>query len=132
MASWWDKNPGRLLTEAEKMEKYTNAQFLLLDGSKLPDGFSPGAHMAWVEIITSNSGCRYMITIICQKDHPYSAPAAWISEAHIGEQHHMFKNGRLCLHDSYLSPDETYVLNIRNWACEWIECYETGNWPESA
>lgn len=126
--AWWDKNPNRFLTELKKMETYTNAQLLIVDGDKLPVAFGSGTHIAWMEMITSNSGCRYMVMIICQKDHPNSAPAAWILEPDVGEQHHMFPDGSLCLHDYHLTPDKTYVLNIRNWACHWVECYETGNW----
>ena len=130
--SWWDRKPDRLIAEAEKMEKYTNAQLHKVDGDDLPDGFDSGLHLAWLEVITSNSGQEYMIIIICKNDHPNSAPAAWILEPYVRMHHHMFADGRLCLHDYGLTPDKTYVLNVRNWACEWVDCYETDNWPKFA
>ena len=128
--AWWDRYPDRFLAELEKMETYTNAQLRIADGNRLPGNFGSEAHLTWIEMITSNSGCKYVITIICKNDHPYSAPAAWILEPDVGKHHHMFENGQLCLHDYHLTPDKTWVLNIRNWCCEWIQCYETGNWLE--
>ena len=128
MEEWWEKYPERFLEECRRMEEHTNAQMCLPDGSKLPGRFSPGAYIAWEEIVTSNSGRRYRISVVCQRSHPYSAPAAWIREPEIRRIHHMFDDGHLCLHDPSITPDETYVLNLRNWACEWIHCYETGDW----
>lgn len=125
---WWEKYPERFIEELEKMEECTNAEFLVVEGSQLPGGFGSGPHLAWAETLTSNSGRRYRIIIVCQRVHPYSAPAAWILEPTIERQHHMLSDARLCLHDASIGPDKTYVLNIRNWACEWIYRYETGKW----
>jgi hypothetical protein len=125
---WWEKYPERFLEEAEKMEKHTNASLRVLDGCQLPGKFGHGAHLAWEEWVTSNSGRRYRIIIVCDKNHPYSAPGAWVLEPEIKRHHHMYSDSRLCLHDYFIGPDKTWVLNIRNWVCNWIEAYETGNW----
>lgn len=125
---WWEKYPERFLEEVEKMQEYTNAEMRLMEGRQLPGNFGSGPHLAWEEIITSNRNRRYRISIVCQKNHPYSPPAAWIVEPGMRRHHHMFEGGQLCLYDGPLTPDRTYVLTIRNWVCEWVDCYETGNW----
>ena len=128
MEEWWEKYPDRFQEECKKMEEYTNAWMRLPDGSGLPGEFSPGVYLAWEEIVTSNSGRRYRILIVSQRDHPYSPPIAWILEPEVRKVHHMLGDGRLCLHGPSITPDKTYVLNLRNWACEWIDCYERGDW----
>jgi hypothetical protein len=125
---WWEKHPARLMEEARKMERKTNSEMLLLDGSVLSGRPISGSALAWRETITSNSGRRYTILIACQQNHPFSAPLAWILEPKIAGCHHMFSNGRLCLHDYSIGPHMTWVLNIRNWACEWVDCYEKNDW----
>lgn len=125
---WWEKYPERFLEEVEKIQNYTNAKMRLVEGEQLPSNFAPGVYLAWEEIVTVDSGRKYRILIISQKDHPYSAPVAWILEPGIRRHHHMFNYGQLCLYDGPLTPDKTYVLTIRNWVCEWVDCYETGNW----
>lgn len=126
--NWWEKNSERFWEEVERMERYTNAQMRVVDGTQLPGNFGSGAHLAWEEWVTSNSGRRYRIIIVCHKNHPYSSPGAWILEPEIVRQHHMFSDGRLCLHEYSVTLDKTFVLNIRNWTCEWVECYETRDW----
>ena len=115
--------------EFGKMAECTNSVMRPMDGNELPGYLGSGLFLVWEESITSKSGKKYRIAIVCQRNHPYSAPAAWILEPKIRMQHHMLKHGRLCVHESYIGPDLTWVLNIRNWTCEWIHCYETGNWP---
>jgi len=125
---WWEKYPEGFLEELEKMEAYTSAQLRIVEGSQLPGNFGSGVHIAWEEIITSNSNKKYRILIVCQRGHPYSAPSAWILEPEVRRHHHMFSDGHLCLHNYFISPDKSFALNIRNWTCEWVECYETGDW----
>lgn len=128
--AWWEQYPERFQEEFEKMQQSTNAVMRLVEGGQMPSGFAPGVYLAWEEIITSNSDLKYQILIICLKNHPFSAPAAWIVEPGIRLHHHMFSNGRLCLYNGPLPPDRTYVLTIRNWVCEWVDCYETGKWHD--
>ena len=128
MEEWWENDPDRFFEEVRRVEEGTNAQMLVVDGDELPDGFGPGPHLAWEETVTSNSNKEYKIVIVCRGNHPYSAPVAWILEPKMRRCHHMFPDGRLCLHDPALTPDRTYVLNIRNWTCEWIDCYERMDW----
>ena len=126
---WWEKYPERFLEEFEKMQEYTNAELRLVEGEHhLPSDFGPGLHLAWEEIVTSDSGQKYLILIICQKNHPYSAPAAWILEPKIGRHRHMLSDSRLSFREYSITPDKSYVLNIRNWVLEWIEGYEKDDW----
>ncbi len=127
--SWWEDLPGRFVEELEKMEEFTNSELRVMDGSQLPGVSGAGVFMVWHEIITSNSGKKYELLMVCRRNHPYSAPIAWILEPKV-KHHHMLADGRLCLHDPHIGPDETWVLNIRNWACEWVHYFETGNWPK--
>ena len=125
---WCERDPGRLLEEFERMNKYTNAELRAIDGEHLPGSFGTGLMLAWEERITSNSGKKYKILMVCRQNHPYSAPVVWLLEPKIGRCHHMLPDGSLCLHEPSIGPDKAFVLNIRNWACEWIDCYETRDW----
>lgn len=130
---WWEKDPARFMEEMESMQQNTNAVLRVLDGKTISEilsaNYGTGPHLVWEEKITSNSGRKYWILIACHARHPYSAPGAWIIDPVIRGQHHMFSSdNRLCLHEYNITPDKTYVLNIRNWACEWVHCYETGDW----
>lgn len=127
MEEWWEKDPDRFFEEVRRVEEGTNARMRVVDGSQLPDGFGPGPHLAWEETVTSNSNRKYKILIICRGNHPYSAPAVWILKPDIRRCHHMFADGRLSLRETALTPDKTYVLNIRGWTCEWIDYYERGD-----
>ena len=130
---WWEQLPGRFEEEFRKMDECTNSELRIMDGSRLPGGFGPGVFLAWEETITADSGHKYRILIVCQRNHPYSAPAAWIVEPKVGRHYHMLgdeHDNRLCLHDPHIGPNLTWVLNLRNWTCEWVHCYETREWPE--
>ena len=126
---WWEQLPGRFNEEFRKMDECTNSELRVVDGSQMPGVLGVGVFMVWDEMITSNSGKKYRLLIVCQRNHPYSAPIARILEPKV-KHHHMLGDGRLCLHDPHISPDETWVLNIRNWSCEWVHYYETGKWPK--
>jgi len=130
--AWWDENPCRFLDEVERMDKFTNAQLRVVDGDKLPGAFDSGMYLAWIETITSSSDCKYMVIVICGKDHPNSAPAVWILDPDVGRQRHVNADGSLNLREYDIPPDKAYVLNIRNLALEWIEYYETKNCHEFA
>ena len=125
---WWEQRPGRLAEEIKKLVENTNSELRVMDASRVPGNLGSGLFLGWEEIIKSDSGKRYRILIVCQQDHPYSAPAAWVVEPAVRRCHHMLGDGRLCLHDPDIGPDMTWVKNARDWTCEWVHCYEIGDW----
>ena|SRR3989344_4609170 len=82
----------------------------------------------------------YKIQINYQKNYPAEEPAVFLL-SHRGSGRHIFKNGRLCLHNHTGSlygwdPAKSTAATFGLWAVEWIRAWiiqeKTGNWPSTA
>jgi len=120
---WWEKNPKRYRDEVKAMELHTNAVMTILDDK-----------IVWQETICCDLGNSYNIAIVCQDNHPFEPPRAYILKPEIEPRLdiHMYSDGHLSLS---MEPDmnsETTALDIRNWTGLWVTCYEiyqgTGEW----
>ena len=123
-APWWERYPVRARTEEDLMYDYTSAEMQIT-----------GGQMVWNEDIYSDLGTYFQASYVAQENHPFAPPQAYILYPHITpsiDDYHIWEDGHLCLARDEDMDSNTTVLDIRNWTCLWVTCYEiymnTGEW----
>jgi len=120
---WWKKYPERLKEEIKIMKSETNAVMGKMDGQ-----------IFFYETIGNLFGSSYDIIMICQDNHPFDPPKAYVLKPKMNPniECHMYPDGHLDLAGSCDLDRKLTVLDIRNRAYIWIgsrEIYQgTGQW----
>jgi len=112
---WWEKNPKRYRDEVQAMKLYTNAAMTISDCT-----------VVWHEKICSEFDNSYDIAIVCQENHPFEPPQAYILKPEIEPSMdiHINYDGHLDLSRDRDIISKITVLDIRNGTCLWVTCYE--------
>jgi hypothetical protein len=115
-APWWEQYPARAESEIDQMEANTNATWTIENG-----------HVVWNETVMNNYGAVFEIAVVCQQNHPFDPPQAFVLDPEIVPdlKYHMFPDGHLCLSAPGELDSHATALTIRNLACAWVTLYET-------
>lgn len=122
-SGWWSKYPKRAVEEITKLGDNTNSIFNA-ESNKL----------IFSELVSTNFGNYYSISIETGYDHPYVQPEVYIKIPYIepSTKIHMYDDGRLCLMKPEVYHTQMFILDIRNKAASWCFCHdiykETGKW----
>jgi hypothetical protein len=120
-ACWWERYPERAAREIQLMDENTNATWSIQDRD-----------FVWNETIYNNYRTSFDIAIVCQNNHPFDNPKAFVLNPVITPalKYHIWTHDEsLCLNEPGDLDSSATALTIRDLACLWCTAYE--NWVET-